>query len=111
MNIRDRIRKVLDEHPEWAVTAVSKKAGFSNSTLGKFLNPDGPGGIQSMTIDRLEALAVALEVNPRWLIFGDYPREVDAKIAYIWDHIPESRKAQARAVLETFMEDGDGTNG
>lgn len=111
MDIRSRIRQVLAEHPDWTPSGISLKAGLSNSMLGKFLNPDGPGGIKSMTTDRLEAVAKALDVNPRWLMFGDYPKKVDPKIAYIWDRIPPTRQDQALAILETFAEDGDGTNG
>lgn len=61
-----------------------------------------------MTTDNLEKIARALEVNPRWLMFGDLPKQLDPKIAYIWDRIPGDRQQQALAILETFaQEDGD----
>lgn len=109
MDIRARVWKVLDEHPEWSPRSISLAAGLSDSALTKFLNPNKPGGIKSMTLENMEKIAAALGVSTRWLIFGeDYPREINPKIVYIWDHIPERRREQALQILETFTEDEEG---
>lgn len=105
MDVRGRIRQMLDENPEWSPRSISLKAGLSDSMLTKFLNPDKKGGIQSVTLETLEKIAEAMGVNARWLAFGDYPRKRDPKIAYIWDRIAERDKERALRVLETFTED------
>ncbi len=71
--------------------------------LGKFLKgPERPGGTTSITVETLEKIAGALGVSLRWLMFGDPD---DEKIIYLWDHIPERRRQQALAILETFADD------
>lgn len=105
MDVRGRIRQILDENPEWSPRSVSLKAGLSDSMLTKFLNPDKKGGVQSVTLETLEKIAEALGVNARWLAFGDYPRERDPKIVNIFDRIAERNKEQALRVLESFTED------
>lgn len=107
MDIRFRIRKVLDEHPDWTPRSVSLRAGLSDSMLSKFLNPDKRGGIKSITLETLEKLADALEVNPRWLAYGDSPRKRDPKIIHIWDRINERDRSRAMKVLESFIEDDE----
>lgn len=107
VDIRERIRKVLDESPELTPRNVSLKAGLSDSALTKFLNPDKPGGIQSLTFDKLTAIAEALAVNPRWLMFGDAPERPDDKLAYWYDQLSERRKKQALKILETLVDDQD----
>jgi hypothetical protein len=58
-----------------------------------------------MNVDNLEALAEALGVNSRWLIFGDAPKVPDDKLVYIWDRINDQRRQQALKILETFADD------
>lgn len=101
MEIRARIRKVLAENPDWTPRSISLKAGLSDSMLHKFLTEQ----TKSMTLETLEKIAEALEVNPRWLIFGDRPRQIDPKVVDIWDRINERNKPQALRVLESFTGD------
>lgn len=77
---------------------VSLDAGLSDSMLNKFL----AGKTQSITVDNLEKIAKALGVSFRFLMFGD---QEDEKLHYIWDYIPDRRRAQALKVLETFADD------
>lgn len=107
VDIRDRIRKVLAENDDLTPRNVSLKAGLSDSALTKFLNPDKPGGIQSLTFERLKDIAEALGVNPRWLMFGDAPERPDEKLSYWYDQLSERRKKQALLILETLVDDGD----
>lgn len=107
MDIRSRIRQVMAEHPDWTPRNVSLKAGLSDSMLAKFLKPDKPGGIQSITLETAEKIAAALGVNPRWLVYGDAPMVMPSNVVNIWDRIPERRRQQALAILETFAEDED----
>lgn len=102
MDIRDRIRKVLDERPDLSPRNVSLSAGLSDSMVHKYLT----GATRSMTVENLEAIAKALGVSPRWLVFGDGPAEPDGKLVYIWDHIPKRRREQALRVLEAFVDGG-----
>ena len=50
----------------------------------------------------LEALANALSCSPADLIMRDPTKE--AAIWDIWDQIPETKRSQAVAVLQTFIE-------
>lgn len=106
MDIRDRIRKVLDERPDLSPRNVSLAAGLSDSMIHKYLT----GATRSMTVENLESVAKALGVNSRWLIFGDAPQMPDEKLVHIWDHIPQRRRDQALRVLEAFVE-GDKESG
>lgn len=105
MDIRARIRKVLDEHADWTPRSVSLAAGLSDSMLTKFLKPERPGGIQSITLETAEKIAKALDVNPRWLVYGDAPMVMPDNVVHIWDRIPNARREQALAILETFADD------
>lgn len=100
MGIRERIQESLDQKPDLSPRSLSLRAGLSDSMMHKFLS----GQTRSMTVDNLEKVAEVLEVNPRWLIFGDSPMQPDPKLAYIWDHIPPARRDQALRVLETFAD-------
>lgn len=103
MEIRERISKVLEANPNWSARSVSLKAGLSDSMLHKYLT----GQTQSMSIETMEKVAKALDVDPRWLIFGDVPAQPDNKLVQIWDHIPERRRRQALRVLESFTDEGE----
>jgi transcriptional regulator with XRE-family HTH domain len=104
MDVRDRIRKILEERGLTA-RGVSLEAGLSDSMLHKFLT----GQTRSITVDNLEKLANALGVSLRYLMFGD---RQDDNLHYIWDHIPRRQKDHALRVLRTFSDiPGDGTDG
>jgi transcriptional regulator with XRE-family HTH domain len=78
VNIRARIQKVIDEHEGWTLRAVSLRAG-SDSLVHKILNPEKRGGIKSPTLEKVEALAKALEVDPAWLAFGREPAPIPSE--------------------------------
>ena len=101
VDIRERIQSIIDANDEMTVRSVSLAAGFSDSMVHKFLT----GQTQSMTLDNVNKLAAALGVNPRWLAYGDGPRVLPDNVAYIYDHIPLERRAQALKVLETFADE------
>lgn len=100
MTPRERIRRYIEENPDLSLANVAKGAGLSNSALHKYVI----GQTRSMTLENIEAVAHAMGVSPRWVIFGDGHPEV----INVWDRIPERRKKQALEILETFA---DGTNG
>ena len=108
MDARERIRRYIDGNPNLSLANVAKKAGLSNSALQKYVT----GKVRSMTLENIENIARAMDVSPRWVIFGDGHPEVEN----VWDRIPERRKKQALRVLETFTDgtdvtDVDGTDG
>lgn len=104
MDLRARIQAIIDANPEWTYRSVSLAAGLSDSMVHKFMT----GQTKSITMENVEKLASAMGVSLRNLMFGDPD---DDKVAYIWDHIPERRRKQALDILQTFTDDGDGTNG
>jgi len=104
MDLRVRIQAIIDQNPGLTYRKVSLDAGLSDSMLHKFMT----GQTKSITVENLEAIARALGVSLRHLMFG-HPD--DDKVAFIWDHIPERRRQQALQILETFADNGDGTNG
>lgn len=85
MDIRARIIGTIAEKPGLTVRSVSLAAGLSDSMLQKFLS----GQTDSMTIKTAEKLAEALDVDARWLIFGegepDQATDVAAKIQRLSD--------------------------
>jgi DNA-binding Xre family transcriptional regulator len=103
MDLRTRIQQIIDRNPGMTYRSVSLAAGLSDSMMHKFMTHQ----TKSITVENLEAIAKALGVSMRHLMFGDPD---DEKVAYIWDHIPERRRKQALEILQTFT-DGDGTNG
>lgn len=97
MDIRARIRTTLADKG-LSPRAVSLGAGLSDSMLHKFLT----GQTKSITVDNLEAVAGAMGVSLRYLMFGDPD---DEKVSYIWERIAEKRRKQALQVFETFTDD------
>jgi len=104
MDLRARIQRVIDAKDGATYRSVSLAAGLSDSMLHKFMTRQ----TKSITVENLEAIARALGVSLRHLMFGDPD---DDKVSFVWDHIPERRRKQALQVLETFTNEGDGTNG
>lgn len=102
MDIRDRIRAVIDDNPEMSVRSVSLAAGLSDSALHKFLT----GATDSLTLKTVDKLADALGVDPRWLAYGEGDPEPASSLANIWDRIAEQDREQARRILETFTRTG-----
>lgn len=102
MDIRARIQSVIDENPQMSVRGVSLAAGLSDSALHKFLS----GATESITLKTVEKLARALEVDERWLAYGEGGPERASEVAKIFDQIAEDQRAQALAILETFAKTG-----
>ncbi|MXP42956.1 helix-turn-helix domain-containing protein [Allopontixanthobacter sediminis] len=101
MDIRDRIRQVIDANPTLSVRKVSLKAGLSDSMLHKFLT----SSTNSLTLDTVDKLAAALEVDPRWLAYGEGGPEMATRVEDIISRIAEDRLEQALRLLEAFAED------
>lgn len=99
MDLRERLQSEIDKRPGMTVRGLSLKAGLSDSALHKFMT----GKVKSLTTDNLERIAAALDMSVRELWWGN----ADGKVTYIWDHIPEDRKAQALRVLEAFADKGE----
>ena len=78
------------------IRSLSVRAGLSDSALHKFMTRK----TKSLTTDNLEKIADALNLTVRELWWG----HADGKVAYLFDHIPESRRDQALRVLETFTD-------
>ena len=102
MDIRDRIRHVIDSNPELSLRNVSLNAGLSDSWLGKFLK----GSVDSPTLKTVEKLAEALGVDARWLAYGEGDPEPASGIDDIWDRISEKDRPTARRMLEGLARTG-----
>lgn len=102
MDMRERIKAVIDADPSLSVRSVSLAAGLSDSMLQKFLR----GGTDSMTIKTAEKLAKALCVDPQWLIFGEGSREAASEIMLAAKEVPEDQVPQAVRILRTFARTG-----
>jgi transcriptional regulator with XRE-family HTH domain len=102
MDMRARIIAVIEQRADLTVRSVSLAAGLSDSMLHKFLS----GGTDSMTIKNAEKLAKALEVDPRWLIFGEGDPDEASDIASLIQRIPPEWHDKAIAVLEAFARTG-----
>jgi transcriptional regulator with XRE-family HTH domain len=99
MDIRERIRSVIDASPEMTIRQVSLKAGLSDSMLHKFMT----GQTDSLTIKTAEKLATALGVDPIWLVFGEGDQDEAGDISNLFRKIPDEDKPVAIRVLRGFM--------
>lgn len=102
MDIRDRIRMVIDEKPDLTMRKVSLDAGLSDSMLGKFLN----GSVESLTLKTVDKLADALGVDPRWLAYGEGDPEPASDIGDLWARIDKRDRETAKRVLEGLIRTG-----
>lgn len=102
MDIRDRIKAVIAAKPELSVRKVSLSAGLSDSALHKFLS----GSTDSITLKTVEKLAAALEVDARWLAYGEGDPDMASDLSSILKRIPEDQREQALRVLEAFARTG-----
>lgn len=102
MDMRNRIKAVIAQNPDFTVRSISLAAGLSDSMLSKFLK----GHTDSMTIKNAEKLADALNVDPQWLIFGEGSPERASSIDQLFRRIPEDQRDTAWRVLETFARTG-----
>lgn len=102
MDIRDRIRAVIEENPELTVRNVSLAAGLSDSALSKFLK----GSVDSLTLKTVGKLADALDVDARWLAYGEGSPERMFDVGDLLSRIDESDMPRVKAILETFARTG-----
>lgn len=102
MDIRDRIHSLIDADDKRTVRNVSLKAGFSSSWLDKFLK----GDVRSPTLDSIEKLAVALEVDARWLAFGEGTPERYADIGRMIEKMTEEQAELARQMIQVITRTG-----
>jgi transcriptional regulator with XRE-family HTH domain len=102
MDLRARITRSLDRHPELTVRSLSLKAGLSDSWLHKLLK----GDVRSPTIENIEKLAEALDVDPRWLAFGEGDAEQFSDVGGILARLSETQKTLAVQMLEVLARTG-----
>lgn len=101
MDIRDRIQAVLDRNPGMSLRSVSLDAGLSDSMLHKFMK----GSTRSLTLETVDKLAKALNVDPVWLAYGEGDPERASEIDALLKRIPEDQREQALRVLQAFTRD------
>lgn len=99
MTIRARIDEAIALNPGMTYRKLSLEAGMSDSMVHKFMT----SATQSMSIDKLITVADVLNVDPRWLIFGE--TTPPNSVINIWDKIAEADKPRALAILEAFATD------
>lgn len=102
MDIRARIRSVIDANPEMTVRNVSLAAGLSDSALHKFLT----GSTNSLTLETVDKVADALGVDPAWLAYGEGDPERASSVTKIWERIAENQRDVALRILEEFTRTG-----
>ena len=98
MDVKQRIKSIIDSREDLTIRNVALKAGMSDSSLNKFLN----NAEQSTTLRSLEKIADALGVSLRWLMFGE---DDQPQVIRIWDHIPQRKRADAIRVLSAFVDE------
>jgi transcriptional regulator with XRE-family HTH domain len=100
MGMRERIKTVIDERDGLTVRNVSLRAGLSDSWLHKLLK----GEVRSPTLEAIEKVAEVLEVDPRWLAFGDNASGRRADIDDIVAGLSETQMRLAREMLEIIKQ-------
>lgn len=81
---------------------VSLDAGLSDSLVHKFVT----GANSSITLETLDKIAKALEVDPVWLAYGEGDPEPASEVSDIWNKIAENDRATALRVLKSFARTG-----
>lgn len=102
MDLRARIEAVIEKRPDLTVRKVSLLAGLSDSWLHKLLK----GGVRSPTLETIEKLAEALDVDPRWLAFGEGDPERFADIGRMVERFSEEQAEMARQMLQVIARTG-----
>jgi transcriptional regulator with XRE-family HTH domain len=102
MDLRTRIEAVMAAQPDFTVRNISLKAGLSDSWLHKLLK----GDVRSPTLENVEKLAEALDVDPRWLAFGEGDPERFADIGRIVERFSEEQAEMARQMLQVIARTG-----
>lgn len=102
MDIRARIRSIIDENADMTVRSVSLAAGLSDSALHKFLT----GATDSITLKTVDKLAEALGVDPMWLAYGEGSPERASNVSKLFDRMSEEDRATAIRLLESLARTG-----
>jgi transcriptional regulator with XRE-family HTH domain len=97
MSIRNRLDEAMASNSAMTYRKLSLKAGMSDSMVHKYMT----GATQNMSTDKLITIAEILNVDPRWLIFGD--TTPPNGVINLWDRIAEADKPRAIAILEAFV--------
>jgi transcriptional regulator with XRE-family HTH domain len=93
MDMRQRIQSVIDSNPDLTVRNVSMAAHMSDSALNKFLT----GQTNDMKIENAKAIAAAMKVDARWLIFGEGSPEEATSIADKIERLSERQRKSSSA--------------
>lgn len=101
MDVRTRLKAAIEEKGTSA-RAVSLKAGLSDSMVHKFLT----GATNSLTLDTVNKIARALEVDEVWLTYGEGDPEPAAEVTKLWSRIAEKDRETALRVLQGFVRTG-----
>ena len=102
MDIRDRIRSIINENPEMTVRSVSLAAGLSDSALHKFLS----GATDSLTLKTVDKLADALGVDPQWLAYGEGDPEQASEVSNLVARMTKTERERALRILEALARTG-----
>ena len=102
VDIRDRIKAVIDAKPGLTVRNVSLAAGLSDSALHKFLT----GATDSLTLKTVDKLADALGVDAFWLAYGKGEPEQATDVEKEFNRIAPEQRDQALRVLRSFQRTG-----
>lgn len=102
MDIRDRIRAVIADNPDMTVRSVSLAAGLSDSALHKFLK----GSTDSLTLKTVGKIAMALNVDEQWLVYGEGDPERASSLANLFDKVAEKDRDMAVRFLESLARTG-----
>lgn len=102
MDMRERIKAVIDADDKLTVRNVSLRAGLSDSWLHKLLK----GEVRSPTLEAIEKVAEVLEVDPRWLAFGEGTPERYADISRTIERLSDKQAEMARQMLQVIVRSG-----
>lgn len=101
MDVRTRLKSAIEEKGTSA-RAVSLKAGLSDSMVHKFLT----GATNSLTLDTVNKIARALEVDEVWLAYGGGDPDQASDLDRLWRRIKEEDRETALRVLQGFVRTG-----
>lgn len=93
---------MIDADDKLTVRNVSLRAGLSDSWLHKLLK----GEVRSPTLEAIEKLADALDVDPRWLAFGEGTPERFADIGAMLARATDEQAEMARQMLQVILRTG-----
>jgi len=102
MDVRARINQIITDTPGLSVRSVSLAAGLSDSMLHKFLS----GQTDSLTIKTAEKLADALNVDARWLIFGEGEPDQATDVADRISRLSEEHRQLVSQLVEQLARTG-----